>query len=124
LSYNDFLKFASVVEGLQGGVLMSFGSAVMAPEVFLKALSMARNAASQENRTITNFTTVVCDLHEIADTGKEPQKDCAEYYFRPLKTILLRTVADGGKGCYVKANHSRSIPELWTALCDLRSANQ
>ena len=40
-SYRDFLSFAKVVEGLEGGVVMNFGSAVMAPEVFLKALSMA-----------------------------------------------------------------------------------
>ncbi|MBF0555803.1 MAG: hypothetical protein HQK96_14850 [Nitrospirae bacterium] len=120
LSYNDFLKFVSVVEGLQGGVLMSFGSAVMAPEVFLKALSMARNAASQENRRIDNFTTVVCDLHDITDTMNEPPKDCAAYYFRPLKTILLRTVADGGNSRYIKAGHAEAIPALWSALNELR----
>ncbi|WP_420264432.1 hypothetical protein [Candidatus Magnetominusculus dajiuhuensis] len=122
LSYNDFLKFVSVVEGLQGGVLMSFGSAVMAPEVFLKALSMARNAASQENRQIDNFTTVVFDIHDITDTKNEPPKDCATYYFRPLKTILLRTVADGGTGRYIKGSHRDAIPALWSALCELRSA--
>ncbi|MBF0515711.1 MAG: hypothetical protein HQK97_01155 [Nitrospirae bacterium] len=119
LSYNDFLKFVSVVQRLDGGVLMSFGSAVMAPEVFLKALSMARNAASQENRRITNFTTVVCDLHDLGDTNTEPSKDCAAYYFRPLKTLLLRTVADGGRGRYIRAAHAESIPALWSAIREL-----
>ncbi|MCG6551017.1 MAG: hypothetical protein L7F77_01720 [Candidatus Magnetominusculus sp. LBB02] len=124
LSYNDFLKFVSVVERLEGGALLSFGSAVMAPEVFLKALSMARNAASQEGRKIDNFTTVVCDLHEIADTTKEPSKDCPSYYFRPFKTLLLRTVAGGGKSRYIKAAHREAIPALWSALRELRSAKQ
>ncbi len=44
-SYKDFLIFAKVEENLNNGVLMSFGSAVMAPEVIFKALSMARNTA-------------------------------------------------------------------------------
>ncbi|HXA80413.1 MAG TPA: hypothetical protein VNV14_04010, partial [Opitutaceae bacterium] len=42
-SYRDFLIFARTVERLEGGVLLSFGSAIMAPEVYLKALAMARN---------------------------------------------------------------------------------
>src|SRR5580692_10777689 len=46
-SYRDFLIFARAVEALEGGVLMNFGSAIMAPEVYLKALAMARNVASQ-----------------------------------------------------------------------------
>ncbi|MBF0486852.1 MAG: hypothetical protein HQK98_01700 [Nitrospirae bacterium] len=124
LSYNDFLRFVSVVEGLQNGVLMSFGSAVMAPEVFLKALSMARNVASQENLHIDNFTTVVFDIHDINDTKNEPPKDSAAYYFRPLKTILLRTVADGGNSRYIKASHREAIPALWSALRELRSTRQ
>ncbi|MBF0458310.1 MAG: hypothetical protein HQK99_10490 [Nitrospirae bacterium] len=121
LSYNDFLRFVSVVEGLQGGVLMSFGSAVMAPEVFLKALSMARNAASRDNLSIDTFTTVVCDLHDIADIAVEPPKDCAAYYYRPLKTLLQRTVAGGGKSCYIKASHKEAIPALWSALRELKN---
>ena len=46
-SYRDFLYLSSVIENLEGGVVMNFGSAVTAPEVFLKALSMARNVASR-----------------------------------------------------------------------------
>ena len=44
-SYQDFLVFARSVEGLEGGAHLSFGSAVMGPEVYLKALAMARNVA-------------------------------------------------------------------------------
>ncbi|MGA1870305.1 MAG: hypothetical protein ACMUJM_17335 [bacterium] len=117
LSYNDFLLFASVIQNLEGGVIMNFGSAVMAPEVYLKALSMARNVSHQENKEIRKFTTLVCDLHELPDTFKEePSKESVFYYFRPWKTMLARTVAEGGKSYYIKARHSESIPALWSSL--------
>ena len=51
-SYRDFLIFTKQVENLEGGVLLSFGSAIMAPEVYLKALAMSRNIAHQEGRSI------------------------------------------------------------------------
>src|SRR5207249_3328882 len=47
-SYRDFLVLAESVTRLEGGVLLNFGSAVMGPEVYLKALAMARNVAHQE----------------------------------------------------------------------------
>src|SRR5260370_2583311 len=50
-SYRDFLIFAHTLERLEGGVLLSFGSAIMAPEVYLKALAMGRNVAHQHSRT-------------------------------------------------------------------------
>ncbi len=116
-SYRDFLMFAGVVEGLEGGVVMSFGSSVMAPEVFLKALSMARNVAHQEGRSIRHFTTLVCDLKDLPeDFRREPSRDSPEYYFRPWKTMLVRTVSDGGESFYVKGPHSHTIPALWKAL--------
>ena len=116
-SYQDFLRFAKVVESLEGGVVMNFGSAVMAPEVYLKALSMARNAAEQQGRAIKRFTALVCDLHELPeDFNKEPDKGSAGYYFRPWKTMLVRTVADGGESFYIKGRHSDTIPALWGAI--------
>jgi hypothetical protein len=119
LSYNDFLKLASVVQCLEGGLVMNFGSAVMAPEVFLKALSMARNVAYQNGKLINHFTTLVCDLHDLpSNFSKEPPKDSPAYYFRPWKTMLVRTVADGGKSYYAKGRHSETIPALWTAIND------
>ncbi len=116
-SYIDFLKFTEVVSNLENGVVMNFGSAVMAPEVFLKALSMARNVAHQEGKIIKHFATVVCDLHNLPDDcSKEPSKDSEAYYFRPWKTMLARTVADGGESFYIKGRHADTIPALWTAL--------
>lgn len=117
LSYNDFLKFASVVCNLESGVIMNFGSAIMAPEVFLKALSMARNVAHQEGKEIRHFTSVVCDLYDLPkDLSREPPKDNPYYYFRPWKTMLVRTVADGGVSFYIKGEHRQTIPALWGAI--------
>lgn len=116
-SYRDFLYFAKTVENLENGVVMNFGSAVMAPEVFLKALSMARNVAHQQGKTIKHFTTLVCDLHDLpCDFSKEPSKESPAYYFRPWKTMLVRTVADGGESFYIRGKHSETIPALWSAI--------
>ena len=117
LSYNDFLRYASVVGNLENGVVMNFGSSVMAPEVYLKALSMARNVALQEGKEIKHFTTLVCDLLDLPEDFKEdPPKSNPVYYFRPLKTMLIRTVADGGESFYVKGKHGETIPGLWTSI--------
>ena len=116
-SYLDFLRFVEIVSGLEGGVLLNFGSAVMAPEVFLKALSMVRNVANQEGRDVDQFTTLVCDLHDLPnDFSKEPSKESPSYYFRPWKTMLVRTVTGGEGGFYIKGKHSETIPALWTAI--------
>ena len=116
-SYSDFLQFAGIMESLENGVIMNFGSAVMAPEIFLKALSMARNSARLKNRTINGFTTLVCDLVPLpSNYREEPTRDNPAYYFRPWKTMLVRTVADGGESYYVRGPHSETIPQLWDAL--------
>ncbi len=116
-SYKDFLHFTALLEAIEGGVVMNFGSAVMAPEVFLKALAMVRNVAKQENREIRRFKTLVSDIYPLPeDYAPEPKKDAPGYYFRPWKTMLIRTVADGGKSYYVRLPHSESIPQLWTSL--------
>ena len=117
LSYNDFLLFAAEVQNLEGGVVMNFGSAVMSPEIFLKALSMARNVAHQQKQKIAHFTTLVCDLHELPrDFRTEPEKGTAAYFFRPWKTMLVRTVADGGESFYIRGTHRGTIPALYAAI--------
>lgn len=116
-SYTDFLVFAQSVCGLEGGVLLNFGSAVMGPEVYLKALSMARNVARQEGRQIADFTTGVFDLPTLGeDYDAEPPKTDPRYYYRPWKTILVRTVADGGESFYVQGDHRDTFPALWRLL--------
>ena len=118
-SYMDFLRLAHVLESLDGGVIMNFGSAVMAPEVFLKALAMVRNIDRQQGRRISRFTTLVCDLLPLpSDYHQEASCENPDYYFRPWKTMLVRTVADGGQSYYVRGKHVETIPQLWTALVE------
>ncbi len=115
-SYRDFLILAETITKLEGGVALNFGSAVMGPEVYLKALAMARNVAHQEGRQIRRFTTTVFDLIPIeGDTRTEAPKSDPRYYYRPWKTILARTVADGGESYYVQGDHRVTLPSLWRA---------
>jgi len=100
-------------------VLLSFGSAVMAPEVYLKALAMARNVAHQESREIRRFTTAVFDIVPIrGDFREELPRTDPGYYFRPHKTILVRTVADGGESFYFCGEHRATLPALRRALLE------
>ncbi|MGH9672488.1 MAG: hypothetical protein ACRD44_04855 [Bryobacteraceae bacterium] len=116
-SYLDFLIFAASVERLEGGVLLSFGSAIMAPEVYLKALAMARNVAHQQDRQVRRFTTAVFDIVPIGgDIHRELPKSDPGYYFRPHKTILVRTVADGGESFYFCGDHRATLPALRRAV--------
>jgi hypothetical protein len=118
-SYRDFLIFARAVENLEGGVMLSFGSAIMAPEVYLKALAMARNVACQEGRQIRKFSTAVFDLVPIeGDIHREMAKTDPGYYFRPHKTILVRTVADGGESFYFCGDHRATLPALRRAILE------
>jgi len=115
-SYRDFLILAETMTRLEGGVALNVGSAVMGPEVYLKALAMARNVAHQEGRTIRRFTTAVFDLIPISgDTRAEAPKSDPRYYYRPWKTILARTVADGGESYYVQGDHRQTLPALRAA---------
>jgi hypothetical protein len=112
-SYRDFLTICDTVEKLEGGVFLCFGTAVMGPEVYLKALAMARNVAHQEGREICHFTTAAFDLIPISgDREREAPKSNPQYYYRPWKTILVRTVADGGESFYVCGDHRATVPLL------------
>lgn len=118
-SYRDFLIFTRVVEGLEGGLLLSFGSAIMAPEIFLKALAMSRNVARAEGRSIRRFTAAVFDMVPIhGDYRRELPKTDPGYYFRPHKTLLVRTVADGGESYYFCGDHRATLPALRRAYLE------
>lgn len=112
-SYRDFLVFARAVEDLEGGAMLNVGTAVMGPEVYLKALAMARNVARQEGRPICHFTTAVFDLHDLPeDFRTEMPRSEVHYYYRPWKTILVRTVVDGGESFYFRGDHTVTVPNL------------
>jgi hypothetical protein len=117
-SYADFLIYTQSVCGLEGGVLLNIGTAVMGPEVYLKALTMARNVAHQEGRSIRKFTTAVMDLVSLGDDDldREAPKTDPRYYFRPFKTILVRTVADGGQSYYIQGDHRSTVPTLYSLI--------
>ena len=124
-SYRDFLIFTQAVTQLQGGVMLNFGTAVMGPEVYLKALSMARNVAHQEGRRINQFTTAVFDLVDLGDDlSREASKSDARYYYRPFKTILVRTVQDGGESFYVKGDHRATMTTLYRQVCARMGSNE
>jgi len=74
---------------------------------------MVRNVAAQEGRSIRQFTTAVFDLVPIeGDFRRELPKTDPGYYFRPHKTILVRTVADGGESYYFCGDHRATLPAL------------
>jgi hypothetical protein len=116
-SQRDFLILVETLTRLQGGVFLNVGTSVMGPEVYLKALTMARNAAHQRARKINEFTAAVFDLADLGeDIHTEAPKTDPRYYFRPYKTILVRTVADGGESFYIRGDHRQTIPALYDLL--------
>ena len=93
-SLRDFRIFAAAVSGLgEGGVLLNLGSAVIMPEVFLKALSLARNLGYQ----VRNFTAVNMDMIQ---------------HYRPSENVVRRPVSGGGRGCSITSHHEIMIPLL------------
>jgi hypothetical protein len=124
-SYTDFLIFTQAITQLQGGVLLNYGTAIMGPEVYLKALAMARNVAHQEGRRINQFTTAVFDLLDLGpDLHHEASKTDARYYYRPFKTILVRTVQDGGESFYVRGPHRGTLPALYRSVCGVSNVKR
>ncbi len=90
-SHLDFRILAAEVAGLEGGVYINAGSAVILPEVFLKALNLARNLGHRVER----FTTV--DLDFIR-------------HYRPTQNVVTRPTARGGKGISLVGHHEIMIP--------------
>ena len=119
-TYTDFLIYTQSIMNLEGGVFLNFGSGVIGPEVYLKALAMTRNVKHQRNEKIAHFTTAVFDLLPLEgqDIHEAPPKTDPRYYFRPWKTILARTVADGGESFYVAGEHQKTIPALWRKIIE------
>ena len=87
----DFALFSRAVEGLDGGVVLSVGSAIMAPQVFEKSLSCVNNLRLQAGRKIVQDHTLY--VVDIADGGGwdwsqgEPPKDNPAYYLRYCKSF-------------------------------------
>jgi hypothetical protein len=107
-SGQDFKIFCSAVSQLEGGVFCNFGSSVVGPEVFLKALSIVRNLG----HTVKVFTTANFDLVPLGDYRRPIKDDVPDYYYRPRKNIVNRPVSLGGKGFHIVGDHAITIPNL------------
>ena len=108
-SGQDFKIFTRAVCALEGGVFCNFGSSVIGPEVFLKALSIARNLGN----TVKVFTTANFDLIPLGDYRKPIGDDEPDYYYRPRKNIVNRPVALGGRGYHITGDHRETLPNLY-----------
>jgi len=115
----DFLIFVSTIARINGGVLLNTGTQVMGPEVFLKALSMARNVAAPRGESISDFVTANFDLKQYADPHDEGTEADAHYYDRVKKTLLGRTVRLGGTSHHVAGDFAVTIPALYHRLLAL-----
>jgi hypothetical protein len=98
-SLRDFRYLASWVAGLAGGVYLNCGSAVVLPEVFLKAVAVARN----QGHDLTGMTTVDLDFRQ---------------QYRPLTNVLRRPTAGVGRGVHLTGHHEIMIPLLAAALVE------
>lgn len=108
----DFRLFTAAIAELEGGVYLNFGSAVTGAEVFLKALSIARNLG----HTVAHITTANFDLVPLGDYRKPVSKDEPVYYYRPRKNVVNRPTSLGGQGYHIAADHRVTIPNLHHAL--------
>jgi hypothetical protein len=98
-SERDFKLFASIVSGLEGGVYLNIGSAVILPEVFLKALTLARNLGHK----VRNLTTVNMDFIQ---------------HYRPATNVVRRPTLRGGRGYALTGHHEIMVPLLYAAIIE------
>ncbi|MGG1518195.1 hypothetical protein ABE504_22445 [Paenibacillus oryzisoli] len=105
----DFRTMRDSVAGLaHGGVFLNFGSAISGPEVFLKALSICRNAGlKMEGITAANFDI----LPVYAD--RRPTEEEPEFYYRPRRNFMDRLGQIGGQGYLFHGLHQITIPHLF-----------
>jgi hypothetical protein len=99
-SLRDFYSLVENVSRLnRGGVILNFGSAVILPEVFLKALNLARNLGNK----VEDFTTANFDMI---------------YHYRPAQNVVTRPVMRSGKGYYIIGHHEIMLPVLAQAITE------
>jgi hypothetical protein len=113
----DFKLFAGAVDNLDGGVILSIGSAIMAPQVFEKSLSCVHNLRFQQGRSpVRDFGIFVVDLQDGGnwDWSKgEPPKDNPAYYLRFCKSFSRM----GGAMRYVQCDNLAFVHNLFHKLC-------
>ncbi len=110
----DFKRICYSVSKMEKGVFLNFGSAVIGPEVFLKALSISRNLGYK----VYDITTANFDLIKLGDYKRKLSYDDYEYYYRPRKNIVNRPVSKGGIGYHFSLNHKVSIPNIYNKVIE------
>jgi len=112
----DFQLFSRAVEGLDGGVVLSIGSAIMAPQVFEKSLSCVNNLRLQEHRGIVhNHSIYVVDIQDGGNwnwSEGEPPKDNPAYYLRFCKSFARM----GGAMHYLQCDNVGFLQHLLASL--------
>ncbi len=112
----DFAAFGGAVEGLDGGVVLSVGSAIMGPQVFEKSLSCVNNLRLQEDRPIVkDHSFYVVDIQDGGGwdwTQGEPPKDNPAYYLRFCKSYARM----GGAMHYAQCDNATFMHHLLLAL--------
>ena len=98
-SLDDFQTFCRAVGVLAGGLFINLGSAVIMPEVFLKAVTLVRNLG----RSLENLTTVNMDFIR---------------HYRPTVNVVQRPTAEGGQGYHLTGHHEIMFPLLAAALIE------
>lgn len=96
-SHKDFLVFSKLVSELETGCYINLGSAVIMPEVFLKAVSLVRNLG----HSLTNITTVNMDFIQ---------------HYRPMTNVVRRPTLEGGKGFSLTGHHEIMFPLLCASI--------
>jgi hypothetical protein len=100
-SHRDFRRLAAALVDLDdGGVVLNLGSAVIMPEVFLKALTIARNLGAGKPR---NFVSVDLDMQR---------------HYRPRMNVVQRPTLESGKGYEITGHHEIMVPLLTWAVID------
>lgn len=99
-SMKDFRLFASVVTDLEGGVYINLGSAVVMPEVFLKAINVARNLGYK----VENITTVNMDFIQ---------------HYRPRQNVLMRPTMNKGQCYAITGHHEIMLPLLAASIIEV-----
>lgn len=118
-THRDFRILIHTIQQAASGVLfINVASQVTAPEVFLKAVSVARNISAQSGAVLPeHIASIVLDhgLHEPVHRQRMPNVDHPDYYDRVCKTLIHR-LPNRGESCYLGGNPSLTLPLLWEAL--------
>jgi len=115
-SGRDFLIYTHEIEKLsEGGMVFNIGSAVIGPEVFLKAASMTGNI----NKVPKGIITADFDIRPF-NRSHITNESQTGYYYRDQKSIVVRVPeAYGGKGYYVEGNQKQTFPLFYKYIMDL-----